>query len=286
MKILVTGSSGYVGTPLVQGLISSPKHSVIKVDIQDGWDVRDLTLTDLHGVNVIVHLAGISFAPEWTSTDDLIWEHNVEATRYLVQQAERSTVNRFILASSASVYEENNVSTYSKSKLTAERLVLGSAVPQRIVVRKGTLCGFGPKPRFDLVLNAMCLSALQRGKIFVNGTGQAERPLLRLSRAVHVYNRLATSMPIQTGQRALELADVNVNVAGLAGFVQVATGAEIIRRPGEDRPRSYTMADYEGGGRADYLVEETLDEAREFIDVDLSEDPRKDRLEELRALHE
>tara|TARA_Y100000296_G_scaffold86037_1_gene124439 strand:- start:1144 stop:1962 length:819 start_codon:yes stop_codon:yes gene_type:complete len=267
-------------------------RKVITADIQDGSDVRCLSPNDLYGVDVVVHLAGISFAPEWTSTDDLIWEHNVNATRHLVQQAERSTAKRFIFASSASVYEGGEglypVSAYSKSKLVAERLVFGSAIPQRIVVRKGTLCGFGRKPRFDLVLNAMCMSALQDNKIYVNGTGEAMRPVLRLQRAVHTYNKLATFQPayMKREEITLELVDANVNVVGLAGFVQAATGAEIIHRPGEDRPRSYTMAEYTSTLGVEDLVREVLYEAKEFIDVDLSEDPRKDRLEELRALHE
>lgn len=308
MKVLVTGSAGYIGRPLVQQLAEAG-HDVVGIDIKIAphsiqADVRDVDPETFAGVDSVIHLAGVSFAPEWTDTDDLIWDANVEGTRRVVEAAEDADVRRFVFASSASIFEAQGeddvarlntsprpVSAYGRSKACAERIVRSSTIPERVALRKGTLCGLGPNPRLDLVLNAMTLAAMRKGQVFVDGEGKNNRPMLRLSRAVRAYAQYATG-EVPEGTHLYNICDDNVTVVGLAQAVCAATGAELIHREYKGRPRSYVMHN----SRTDSLpevdslsvdlatmVEEVIEEFEFALDSlpDVSADPRVDRLEQI-----
>lgn len=162
MKVMVTGAAGYIGQPLTE-MLHTEGHEVLGVDIRPAQhttegDIRDLPDHLFEGVDSIVHLAGVSFAPEWTDADDIIWDANVEGVRRVLDQAEQAGVRRFVLAPSASIFEGRSddlaradtrprpVSAYGRSKACAERAVTASAIPQKVALRKGTLCGLGPNP--------------------------------------------------------------------------------------------------------------------------------------------
>ncbi len=313
MKIMVTGSAGYIGQPLVQ-MLSDSGHDVTGIDMRPGpstlqADIRDLDPMIFTGIDAIVHLAGVSFAPEWTDADDIIWDANVEGTRRLVEHCEAAGVSRFIFASSASIFEGTSgtpatldtapmpVSAYGRSKACGERIVRGARLPQRIALRKGTLCGLGPNPRLDLVLNAMTLSALREGTVHVNGTGDNNRPMLRLSRAVRAYYNCATH-DFPEGAHLYNLCDNNVTVRGLAEAVSDTVHAKINHREYMGRPRSYVMRnehspglpiDMGAGIGTDVakMAEEVATEMRDCLDSlpVLSSDPRIDRLSEINQQH-
>lgn len=308
MKIMVTGAAGYIGQPLVDMLVSNG-HEVVGIDLRRAphtlqGDIREIGREMFEGVDSIVHLAGISFAPEWTDTDDIIWDSNVEGTRRLIEHGEEAGVRRFVLASSASIFEGKAdgpalldtrpypVSAYGRSKACAERILRSSTIPQKVALRKGTICGLGPNPRLDLVLNAMSLAALRRGKVFVDGEGLNNRPMLRLSRAVRTYFNAATS-EVPEGTHLYNICDDNVSIVGLAREVCRVTGAELVHREYTGRPRSYEMhnektldlllVDDEDPVGIEGMVREVVVEMELCIDAlpSVSTDPRMDRLEQI-----
>lgn len=307
MKVMVTGAAGYIGQPLTE-MLHANGHTVVGVDIRSAQyttegDIRDLPDHLFEGVDSIVHLAGVSFAPEWNDADDIIWDANVEGTRRVLDQAEHAGVRRFVLASSASIFEGQSgalaridtrprpVSAYGRSKACAERVVTASAIPQRVALRKGTLCGLGPNPRLDLVLNQMSLNAVRKGKVFVDGTGDNHRPMLRLSRTVRNYFHFATT-EVPDGSHFFNICDDNVTVVGIAKGVCQLTEAELVHREYTGRPRSYTMQNEATPGLPlpdeepigiDGMVEEVVTEMQNEISrlPQVSTDPRLDRLEEI-----
>lgn len=308
MRVMVTGSAGYIGMPLVETLIAGG-HEVVGYDLRQAphtqqADVRDLAVRDVEGFDSIVHLAGVSFAPEWTDTDDLIWDANCEGTRRLIEHAEEVGLPRFVFASSASIFEGNTdeparldtrpmpVSAYGRSKASAERILRSSTIPVRIALRKGTICGLGPNPRLDLVLNAMTLAAMRRGQVFVDGAGANNRPMLRLSRAVRTYAAAATA-DIPPGCHLYNICDDNVSIVDLATEVCKHTDAELVHREYTGRPRSYVMYDEGSDALLDSLdespigiegmVKEVHAEFERSIDSlpQVSADPRLDRLDQI-----
>ncbi len=64
IKIAVTGSSGFIGKYLTQGLLSA-NYEVIKLDKKQGYDLTDKqTLNRIPEINVIIHLAAKTFVPD------------------------------------------------------------------------------------------------------------------------------------------------------------------------------------------------------------------------------
>ncbi len=309
MRVVVTGSAGYIGRPLVDALVARG-HAVVGIDVVDApytrrVDVRELPDALLEGADAVVHLAAISFAPEWDDVADLIADVNVAATRRLVGQCEAAGVPRFVLASSASIFESHverpatvatvpaPVSDYGRSKVECERTLAASTIRCRVALRKGTVCGLGPNPRLDLLTNAMSVAALRHGAVFVDGDGTSQRPILRLDRAVFAYAMAATSA-LRPGFHTANVCDDNVVVRDIAREVCRLTGADLVHRAPRGRARSYRVLDgrsrgYDAPDRAASdaasIVRAVVAEARAAL-AELpivSSDPRVDRIEQLRG---
>jgi nucleoside-diphosphate-sugar epimerase len=110
---------------------------------------------------------------------------------YLAYIAKAAGVRRFVYASSCSVYgytvnelyDENAPVTcgypYGISKLQGERGVLQLADEDfsAIALRQGTVCGYSPRTRFDLIVNTMYKFAAQDKHLTVNNPA-IWRPIL------------------------------------------------------------------------------------------------------------
>src|SRR5262245_13791273 len=201
MKILVTGACGYKGTVLVPKLLADG-HDVQAIDIM--WfgnqlpphdrlrvrqhDVRDVDGIDLDGVEAIIHLASVANDPCGDLDPKLTWEISALATMQLADKAVRCGVERFIYASSGSVYgvkdelqvtedlELKPISEYNKTKMVAERVMLSYSDRMAVqIIRPATVCGYSPRMRLDVSVNMLTMQALSKGKITVFG-GDQTRP--------------------------------------------------------------------------------------------------------------
>src|SRR6267143_4348862 len=142
MKILVTGACGYKGTILVPKLLAAG-HEVVGFDIM--WfgnflqphpglrivkgDVRKIDEIPFDGVDAIVHLSSVANDPCGDLDPKLTWEISCLATMQLADKAARNGVDRFLYASSGSVYgvkdedqvtedlELKPISEYNKTKM-------------------------------------------------------------------------------------------------------------------------------------------------------------------------
>jgi len=217
-RVVVTGGAGYIGCWATQKLLRAG-YDVTVVDkgfFPSGLsylaslavktvlaDVRDFDLNTVAPFDYVVHLAGLSNDPSAEYSPVGNHEMNVVATERLCEQASQLGCKRFLFASSASVYGFNDqprldetaalnpCSYYAESKAKAE-LAVGKyqADIGGIILRQATVMGWSPRHRNDLVVNAMTRSALETGKIVVNGGGEATRPLIEVQDLAETYVRL------------------------------------------------------------------------------------------------
>ena len=284
MKILVTGACGYKGTVLVPKLLSSghevvafdtqwfgnflPQHdrlTVVKGDIIQTHDI------DLTGVNAIIHLASIANDPTGDLNPKLTWETSCLATMVLADRAVREGVERFIYASSGSVYgvkEEEEVtedlelvpiSEYNKTKMVSERVILSYKDDMAVqIIRPATVCGLSPRMRLDVSVNLLTMAALTKGKITVFG-GKQVRPNVHIQDITNAYLFLLDN-PQHTG--VFNVGFENISILDIAEMVSQKLGVPIDIE-GESDPRSYRVnsdAIMEAGFKPQYKVSDAIDE--------------------------
>jgi|TARA_B110001450_G_C17661772_1_gene497569 nucleoside-diphosphate-sugar epimerase len=264
MKILVTGGCGYKGSILIPKLLKLG-HKVISVDTQ--WfgnylvkhknlkniklDVNDIEKIDLKNVDTIIHLASIANDPMADLDKNLSWEVSALGTLSLINVALKYKVKKIIYASSGSVYgikKERKVhedlklkpiSLYNKVKMVTERILLSYSDKINInIIRPGTVCGYSPRMRYDLTVNAMTYSALKNKKIFVFG-GKQIRPNIHIEDLTDIYVMLLKKnykeLIVNTGFENLSILDIAKKISKI-------TNAKIIIKKDKNDPRSYRMS--------------------------------------------
>src|SRR2546426_10801035 len=188
MRVLVAGGAGYVGSVLIPRLLDRG-YRVDVVDLfwfgnhlpeQTGVlkkDIFHLTVEDLELYDQVIFLAGLSNDPmaEYSPSKNFVF--NAAAPAYLAYSAKKASVKRYIYASSCSVYgytenelydETRPLSSsypYGISKLQGEHAVMQLIDKDFSVIalRKGTVSGYSPRMRFDLIVNTMFKCAMQDG---------------------------------------------------------------------------------------------------------------------------
>ncbi|BAZ24109.1 3-beta hydroxysteroid dehydrogenase/isomerase [Kalymmatonema gypsitolerans NIES-4073] len=208
MKILVTGTEGYLGS-LLPPLLIERGHEVIGVDTgfyKVGWlyngtqvtaktltkDIRHITVEDLQGVDAIVHMAELSNDPTGQLAPHITYEINHKGSVRLAELAKQAGVRRFVYMSSCSVYgvategdvtEESPVNpqtAYAECKTLVERDVkpLADDDFSPTFMRNATAFGASPRMRFDIVLNNLAGLAWTTKEIKMISDGTPWRPLV------------------------------------------------------------------------------------------------------------
>jgi nucleoside-diphosphate-sugar epimerase len=262
MQILVTGACGYKGTVLVPKLIANG-HAVVAFDIM--WfgnflkphpklkvvkgDIRNIDDVDLDGIDAIIHLSSVANDTCGDLDPKLTWEISALATMQLADKAARSGIERFIYASSGSVYgikeelqvtedlELKPISEYNKTKMVAERVMLSYADKMAVqIVRPATVCGYSPRMRLDVSVNMLTMQALRNEKITVFGGGQV-RPNIHIDDITDLY-LFMLDHPEHKG--IYNAGFENISIMEIAQRVVEYAPAEIAVTESND-PRSYRV---------------------------------------------
>jgi nucleoside-diphosphate-sugar epimerase len=213
MRILVTGAAGFIGSQLAERLVSegnqvrgidsltdyydparkrrnlstlaeSPEFELIEASINES-DPAQL----LDGVEVVFHLAGQpGVRASWGGEFSVYLEDNVKATQRLLEAAKGADLQRFVLASSSSIYGDAEhyptseeelprpVSPYGVTKLAAEHLGRlywrGFGVPT-VGLRYFTI--FGPRQRPDMAFTRFIEAGLEDRPVQIYGDGKQMR---------------------------------------------------------------------------------------------------------------
>ena len=207
MKLLVTGTDGYLGCLLAPELIRDG-HDVIGVDTgfyKWGWlyngldtapltlvkDIRRITVEDLRGVDAVIHMAELSNDPLGQLSPTITYEINHQGSVRLAELAKRAGVQRFVYMSSCSVYgvadgevdetsPVNPQTAYAECKTLVERDLQAMADDNfsPTFMRNATAFGASPRQRFDIVLNNLSGLAWTTSKITMISDGRPWRPLV------------------------------------------------------------------------------------------------------------
>jgi len=264
MKVLVTGSQGYIGTVLVPMLIKSG-HDVSGLDsdlyekctfsgvIPDinviRKDVRDVVKEDIEGFEAIIHLAGLSNDPLGDYRPSLTEDINEKGSIDLAKIAKSVGVSRFLFASSCSNYEAsgnnflteeapfNPVTPYGVSKVRVEEALSGIADKNfsPTFVRASTAYGYSPRLRFDLVTNNLTAWAFTTGQVYLKSDGSPWRPIVHVEDIARAYIALLHTPREDIHKESFNIGTTteNYQVREIAEIVKdVVPGCKIEFAPG------------------------------------------------------
>lgn len=274
MKVLVTGSSGYVGSVLCP-VFEEHGHEVVGLDTgyYDGCDfgaydgeqrrvtvdVRDVEPAHLEGFDAVVHLAALSNDPLGDLSPELTHEINHHGTVRVARAAKEAGVPRFVFASSCSMYGASDadallaedaplrpLTAYAESKVRSEEALreLDGDGLTTVSMRNATVYGVSPRLRLDIVLNNLAAWSHVTGKIRLLSDGMSWRPLLHVRDLAKVAVRMVEAPSELVAGRAFNVGSAAQNylVRDLAEVLAEVTGCEVeFAGDASPDPRSYRV---------------------------------------------
>jgi len=252
--ILVTGGAGYVGCVLVRELLNKGEAVRVfdklfygdegldevrdKIDLVQG-DLRYFDEAILDGIDSVIHLAGLSNDPTAEFNPKANHEMNTVATEALAKACKRRGIRRFVFASTCSIYDKGLYTedllldetsevapraAYAVSNYEAERILLSMADETfcPVILRKGTLYGFSPRIRYDLVVNTFVKDALMNGVLKVFCGGEMWRPLVNVTDAAKAYICCVEAPEHKVHGQIFNLVFKNYRILELAHWVREA----------------------------------------------------------------
>ena len=159
MKVLVTGGAGYIGSVLVDRLISQGHLVNVIDDLSNGYSenihkdakffqgtILDTELLNraLEQTEVVLHLGAKIRVEEGESKPELYKQVNIEGTLNLLKLCKEKGISKFVFASTAAVYgnpedfpvtessKEAPVNVYGQTKLEIDKYLAKNAVDQGI----------------------------------------------------------------------------------------------------------------------------------------------------------
>ena len=271
-KIFITGGAGYVGSKLVPKLLDLG-HEVTVLDLmiygenvlanndklsKIKGDIRNTALLEktIPGHDLVIHLACISNDPSYELNPTLGKSINYDAFEPLVKISEKNKVNRFIYASSSSVYgikKEKNVTEemklepltdYSRFKGECEKILNNYKSVDFITttIRPSTVCGYAKRQRLDLVVNILTNHAFHNKEIKVFG-GEQLRPNVHIDDMVDSYLAILVADSKKINGEIFNVGFKNQTVNELANDVKEVIGSNVkIIHTESDDNRSYHVS--------------------------------------------
>lgn len=256
-KVLVIGGAGYLGVVLTEQLLScgysvrildsfiygskpvEKFHSDNRVEIIEG-DIRNAetvtsSIKDMHSV---ILLAAVVGDPASKARPELTVETNLIASKAIASACKLNGVEKFVYASTCSVYGVGNeildenaplnpVSLYAKTKISSEESIMQMSDNnfKPVIMRMSTLYGYSPRMRFDLVVNTMTMTAFLDKQINVFG-GNQWRPLVHVKDAANAYIKVLENPSARGKIYNVGSDDQNYKISDVAGLVVGGIGKE------------------------------------------------------------
>jgi nucleoside-diphosphate-sugar epimerase len=255
----VIGGAGYVGCVLVEELLAkgysvrvldrlffgrepiAPLLDRIELVVED---MREFDESHVEDCGAMINIGGLSNDPTAEFNPRANHEMNTEASIRAAAVAKRAGIPRLIFGSTASIYDRgvgrnasdelmderrdvHPTAAYASSKFEAEQGILRMADADFAPVsfRQGTVFGFSPRMRYDLVVNTFVKDALSTGRMTLFYGGAMWRPLIDVRDVARAYvTALEADLDAIRGQ-IFNLAAENFRVSELALQVRQALAA-------------------------------------------------------------
>jgi nucleoside-diphosphate-sugar epimerase len=274
----VTGGAGYIGAVLCEMLVErgydvrvvdrlywgeAPLAKLREnVEVIRG-DVRDMSDSLLDGVDSVVHMAGLSNDPTAEYNPSANWEMNTVATKALGEACRRKGVERLTFGSSCSIYDGLPTGTvydestdvrprgaYATSKKAAEEALLDMASDdfKPVILRQGTVYGYSPRMRFDLVVNTFVKDAISKGRLSLHGGGWMWRPLVDVTDVARAHIHCLEAPLEHVGGQIFNLMHDNYQIRELAMLVSGSAQMRKFRVELTEAPMPTIARDYKCSG--------------------------------------
>lgn len=273
--VLVIGGAGYIGSALLPKLLEKgyrvrlldlmvfgeepiaqvAHHPNLEVVYGDFRHV-ECVVEAMRGVDAVIHLGAIVGDPACSLDEDLTIDVNLSATRMIGELAKAAGIERFIFASTCSVYgacdetlDERSmvrpISLYGQTKLASERILRRMADDRfkPTIVRFATIYGLSGRTRFDLVVNLLTAKAKIDGKITISG-GSQWRPFVHVDDAAEAVARILDASQDIVGNQIFNVGsnDQNYTILQIGEMVheQVISAELLVNEEDTDR-RNYRV---------------------------------------------
>lgn len=291
--VLVVGGAGYIGSILCRKLLAQGRrvrlldsfvygdaavrdlfgHEHFELCIGDCRNIQSV-VSAMKGVKSVVHMAAIVGDPACEQDRKAALEINYAATRMMLEVAKGYGVERFLFASSCSVYGEteevvdeksatNPISLYAQTKLDSEQALLRGRTTEfhPTVLRLATVFGNSYRPRFDLVVNLLTAKAM-RDHVITIYNGEQWRPFLHVSDVAEGFIRVLEAPLHLVSGEIYNLGDsrLNYTLGQVAETIQgLVPGTKVERVENPDR-RNYRVSFEKIHGELGFSCGTTLQE--------------------------
>jgi nucleoside-diphosphate-sugar epimerase len=289
-KVVITGGAGYIGSLLSKEAVDAG-YEVHVVDrfffgnqdldrygvVLHKMDTRDLDPHVIEGAYAVLDLAAISNDPAGELNKEITLGINFEARKGLQALCNQLGVERYVLASSCSVYgfqdgvvneqsELNPLTTYAKANILAEEAAFSQSNGQTVftALRQATVFGLSPRMRFDLAVNAMALNLWKSGKLRILRDGTQWRPMVHVRDASRAFLKVIDAKSEQVSNQVFNVGanSQNFQILEIANKVASALGIELeLEWYGDPDSRSYQVDFSKIASKLDYKCEHSVEGA-------------------------